>query len=82
MQELNFEHHPLFILLCSGVGLFYAWIQYQKKGTWSLSVNRGLFALRAFLVTLLCTFLVSPILKQVINEIEKPGYVVALRPQA
>ncbi len=78
MQELNFEHHPLFILLCSGVGLFYAWIQYQKKGTWSLSVNRGFFALRAFLVTLLCTFLVSPILKQVINEIEKPGYVVAI----
>lgn len=78
MQQLNFEHHPLFIILCLVIGVFYAGLQYQKMGPWGSAIKKVLFALRSILVTLICIFLVSPILKQIINETEKSSYVIAI----
>lgn len=78
MQELNFEHHPIFIFACLLLGIAYAFIQYNKKSPWSKSLNYILAALRAVLVTIIAVLLVSPIIKLILNEIEKPTYVIAV----
>ena len=78
MQELNFEHHPLFIFLCLLIGIAYAFIQYSKRGPWGKNLNFILAFLRGVLVTSIAILLVSPIIKLIINEIEKPSYVIAI----
>lgn len=78
MQELIFESHPLFLFLCLILGLGYAFFLYRKKGTWSENTNKVLFALRALLVFLISALLVSPMLRQLINEAENPVVVMAV----
>jgi hypothetical protein len=75
---LIFEHSPFFLVLCLVAGLVYAYLLYQKKGPWSKRVNIILFALRFIAVTTLALLLVSPILKQIQNQIEKPTFVIAI----
>lgn len=78
MQELNFEQHPLFLILCMASGVAYAFIQYQKKGSWSKSMNMMLAVIRAITVSMIAALLVAPIIRLIINEIEKPEYVIAI----
>ncbi len=78
MKQLVFEHHPFFLILCLLGGLIYAFLQYQKKGPWSPLINKILFTLRAIVVFLVAIFLVAPILKQILNETEKPTFVIAI----
>jgi hypothetical protein len=75
VQRLQFEHSPLFIILCLSVGVGYAFVLYQSKSPWSKRANQALFGLRAGLVTLLCFLLIGPILKLITNQVEKPSYV-------
>lgn len=53
----------------------YAWLLYSSHHNWSKAVNRGLFAVRAVLVTALMMLLLGPILKQTENLLEKPSFV-------
>lgn len=75
---LIFEYSPLFIVLCVLLGLAYAFLLYRKKGPWSSSVNKVLFAVRFLLIVILASLLISPILKQVQNIVEPPAYVLAI----
>ncbi|UII28744.1 VWA domain-containing protein [Fulvivirga maritima] len=75
---LIFESSPWFILLCVLAGVGYAYLLYSKNGPWSIQTKRVLFALRAFAVAALAALLVSPVLKQVINNVEEPTIVVAI----
>jgi hypothetical protein len=75
MQRLLFESSPLLIFLCAGAGLGYAYILYKSKHTWSKTVNRILFALRAVLVFFLAVLLLGPVLKLITNQFEKPTWV-------
>ncbi|MBN8652508.1 MAG: VWA domain-containing protein [Cytophagales bacterium] len=75
MQRLLFESSPLLIFLCAGVGLGYAYILYKSKHTWSKTVNRILFGLRAVLVFFLAVLLLGPVLKLITNQFEKPTWV-------
>jgi hypothetical protein len=74
MQRLLFESSPLLIFLCAGAGLGYAYLLYKSKHTWSKTVNRILFALRAVLVFFLAVLLLGPVLKLITNQFEKPTW--------
>ncbi|MEQ8925804.1 MAG: VWA domain-containing protein [Fulvivirga sp.] len=78
MKELIFENHPLFLLPCLLLGATYALIQYQRKGPWSKNMNLALLILRGILVSFICALLVSPIIRQIINETEAPAFVIAI----
>ncbi len=75
MQRLLFESSPLLIFLCAGAGLGYAYLLYKTKHTWSKTVNRILFGLRAVLVFFLAVLLLGPVLKLITNQFEKPTWV-------
>ncbi|MBL3656938.1 VWA domain-containing protein [Fulvivirga sediminis] len=75
---LIFESSPWFILLCLLAGLGYAYLLYHKNGPWSVQTNRVLFVIRSIVVAALAALLVSPVLKQVINNVEEPTIVVAI----
>jgi hypothetical protein len=76
--ELSFEQSPIFLLLCLLIGVIYAFVLYQKNGPWSKNTNIILFVLRALSVTILAALLVSPIIKQINNTVEKPTIVFAI----
>lgn len=75
MQRLLFESSPLFIFLCAGVALGYAYLLYKTRHTWSKTINRILFGLRAVLVFFLAILLLGPVLKLITNQFEKPTWV-------
>ena len=75
MQRLQFESSPFFIPLCIALGIFYAFILYRSKYSWSKQFNRLLFLLRACLVSLLSFLLIGPIVKLTTHLIEKPTLV-------
>ncbi len=75
MQRLLFESSPLFIFLCAAAGFGYAYLLYKARHTWSKTVNRILFALRAVLVFFLAVLLLGPVLKLITNQYEKPTWV-------
>jgi hypothetical protein len=76
--QLIFEESPWWILASIVLGAGYAWLLYQKKGPWSSTTNKILAGLRGFLVALLAFFLINPLLKQTISQIEDPIYVLAV----
>ncbi|HCW06402.1 MAG TPA: hypothetical protein DGG95_03440 [Cytophagales bacterium] len=78
MQQLIFESHPIFILLCAIIGVGYAFVLYQSKHPWSEKINRWLFAGRAISVFLISFLLVGPILKLINQIYEKPEVVLVL----
>lgn len=73
-----FENPPVFLLLCLLAGIGYAYLLYRKKGPWGATVNKLLFVVRALAVALIAALLVSPILKQIRNDIERPALVFAI----
>ncbi|TXH30698.1 MAG: hypothetical protein E6Q96_01365, partial [Cyclobacteriaceae bacterium] len=75
MQRLLFESSPLLIFLCAAAGLGYAYVLYKARHTWSKTVNRILFGLRAILVFFLAVLLLGPVLKLISNQYEKPTWV-------
>ncbi|MBN8577005.1 MAG: VWA domain-containing protein [Cytophagales bacterium] len=75
MQRLLFESSPLFIFLCAGVALGYAYLLYKARTPWSKAVNRILFALRTILVFFLAVLLLGPVLRLITNHYEKPTWV-------
>ncbi|TRX53044.1 hypothetical protein FNH22_21270 [Fulvivirga sp. M361] len=80
MQQpsLIFEHSPLFLLLAILAGLGYALLLYKKTGPWGVSWNKVLFALRWLTVSCIAILLISPILKQIQNEIEPATFIIAV----
>jgi len=74
MKRIILESAPEFILLCVVVALAYAGIQYYrtKNQPWNKTTNGVLFGLRFVLTFLLCFLLLGPIVRQVINNFEKP----------
>ena len=75
---LIFEYSPLFLIICVLLGLGYALLLYKKQGPWGAFWNKVLFGTRWAAVTVISMLLVSPILKQVQNEIERSTFVVAI----
>ena len=75
---LIFEYSPLFLIICILLGLGYAIVLYKKQGPWGANWNKVLFGTRWLAVTVISMLLVSPILKQVQNEIEKSTFVIAI----
>ncbi|MEM7106679.1 MAG: hypothetical protein AAF519_00540 [Bacteroidota bacterium] len=75
---LIFEHSPLFLILCLALGFGYAILTYSKVGPWGANWHKGLFVLRFVMATFIAILLVSPIWRQLQNEIEKSTFVVAI----
>ena len=76
MKQIIFETSPSFVLLCLIVSIGYAFLLYAKKGPWSKTMNRILFALRTVLVFLISFLLLGPIVKQISNSYEKPQLII------
>lgn len=75
MQRLIFDYSPAYFVLCLALGGGYAWLLYSSKYTWSKTLNRLLFALRALLASALFILLLGPVLRQTTNFNEKPTLV-------
>ena len=75
MQRLIFDYSPLYFILCLLLGVGYAWLLYSARYSWSRTLNRVLFALRAVLATALFVLLLGPVLRQINNTFEKPTLV-------
>ncbi len=68
------------LIVCVGVGAMYAWALYSgKHHTWNKKTNYTLAGLRFGLVTIICILLLlSPFLRQIKNQEERPTVVFAL----
>lgn len=62
---------------CLAMGLLYAWLLYRQPVVLAKSARYGLFALRAVVVTLLGLLLVSPLIKTVSYQPQKPLILIA-----
>lgn len=78
MPELQFEYSSWFVLVCLLIGAGYAYALYSKKHSWSSTINRILLVLRFIVVSVTLFLLLNPLLKQFINNIEKPIVVLAV----
>lgn len=78
MPELQFEYSSWFVLVCLLIGAGYSYVLYSKKHSWSPTINRILLALRFIVVSVTLFLLLNPLLKQFINNIEKPIVVLAV----
>lgn len=77
-STLLLEYSPWWIVACLALGVGYAFLLYQKKNTWSVQTNRILFVLRFVVVSVAALLLLSPFLRLVLNQVEKPTFVIAL----
>lgn len=75
MQRLIFDYSPFYFVLCLALGTGYAWLLYSAKYTWGKTMNRLLFLLRAVLASALLILLLGPVLRQTVNQFEKPTIV-------
>lgn len=78
MPELQFDYSSWFIALCVLTGAGYAYLLYSKKFTWSRSTNSLLSVARFLVVSFILFLLLNPLLKQLVNHIEKPILVLAI----
>lgn len=76
MQRLIFDYSPLYFVVCLALGIGYAWLLYSTKYSWSRTMNRVLFGLRALLASALFVLLLGPVLRQTTNLFEKPSIVI------
>lgn len=77
--KLLLQASPALLLLCVIGGLIYAAIMYSKTATWAKPLNYGLATLRAIVVAiLLFLLLLNPLLRRIVNLIEKPTIVLAI----
>lgn len=75
MQRLIFDYSSLYFILCLLLGVGYAWLLYSARHSWSKTLNRILFGLRAVLASALFVLLLGPVLRQINNTFEKPTLV-------
>ncbi|MCW3072761.1 MAG: hypothetical protein JWO44_2651 [Bacteroidetes bacterium] len=79
-MNIVFEYPSWFILFCLIAGFAYAFILYRKDKKFSESsvwIIRSMAAFRFLAVTILSFLLLSPLLKTVNREVEKPVIIVA-----
>jgi hypothetical protein len=62
---------------CILLGLFYAWLMYRQPVQLAKRARYGLFALRAVVIALLALLLVSPLIKSVSYQPQKPVILIA-----
>jgi len=80
MESLTFQYPTWFILFCILLGLGYALVLYFRDNTFlekSNVLNWGLGGLRFLVVTLLSMLLLSPLLKSILTETQKPVVILA-----
>jgi hypothetical protein len=63
--------------VCLILGLLYAWLMYRKPVQLANGMRYGLFVLRTFLVTFLGLLLVSPLIRSVTYQPQKPLILIA-----
>lgn len=63
--------------LCVVLGLLYAWLMYRKPLQLQKGLRYGLFALRAIVVILLALLLLSPLIRSVSYQPQKPLILIA-----
>ncbi len=78
MPHLQFDYSSWFILICLLTGALYAFLLYSKKAPWSNSLNKLLAVARFVVVSFIAFLLLNPLLKQFIDQIEKPVLVLAV----
>lgn len=72
------EYPIWFILFCLLAGLAYAYFLYRKKNTEvSNTIHYSLFTIRFLTVSLLCFFLLNPLIKSTTSYTEKPLILIA-----
>lgn len=77
-MDIVTEYPSWFFILCLLIGLGFAFFLYQKRNPdLSKIVHYTLFAIRFVLVSLLCFFLLGPLLKSTSTFTEKPILVIA-----
>jgi hypothetical protein len=74
MQHVILESSPLWIVVCLAAGIGYAYLLYTTRYPWSQRMNYLLFGFRAVLVSALAFLLLGPIVRQVVNQFEKPVF--------
>lgn len=80
MNNISFQYPTWYIFLCIALGIVFALALYFRDRRFrdqSKQLNWGLGILRAILVTFLSALLLSPLLKSLITETQKPVVVVA-----
>ncbi|MGB3466825.1 MAG: hypothetical protein WBA74_16210 [Cyclobacteriaceae bacterium] len=74
--ELIFNNSPWWIAIAILAGIAYALLLYSKKGPWSRTMHKVLFALRALTIALIVLLLINPMIRRSINTIVKPTAVL------
>ncbi|MEM9887112.1 MAG: hypothetical protein AAF849_14555 [Bacteroidota bacterium] len=80
MNNISFQYPTWYILLCLLLGIAFALALYFRDRRFreqSTSLNWGLGILRALLVTFLSALLLSPLLRSIITDTQKPIVVLA-----
>ena len=72
MSTISSFHSFWFIPLCLLAGATYSWLLYQKREDWSKLTHYVLATFRFLFVSLICFFLLEPVIKTIISEEEKP----------
>jgi hypothetical protein len=77
--ELITEHSPLWLIACLLLGLLFAFVLYRYPAIESLGkvLHRLMFAFRTVVIAILAFFLLSPLLRTLSREKEKPLVLVA-----
>jgi hypothetical protein len=78
MSELTLDYSSWFLLICAAIGVLYAYILYSKKAPWNTSINNILSVIRFVIVSFLVFLLLNPVFKQLVNEIEKPVFIIGV----
>lgn len=76
-MELVTESPFWYILICISLGLAYAFFLYYKDERLSSRIRKILFALRFFAISIIAFLLLTPMLRIIQREIEKPIVVIA-----
>ncbi|MBK8846419.1 MAG: hypothetical protein IPO27_07715 [Bacteroidetes bacterium] len=79
-MELITEKPLWFIIFCIGLGIGYAWFFYNKESRFAEHpqwLQRTMAALRAIFISLLSFLLLSPLIKSIQREVEKPLIIIA-----
>ncbi|MEO9966200.1 MAG: vWA domain-containing protein [Reichenbachiella sp.] len=78
MPELIFEQSVWFVPVCLLLAAAISYLVYSGKSPWSRTTNALLMTARIILITLLLILLLNPLLNQVISEVERPSFVIAV----
>ncbi|HMT30525.1 MAG TPA: hypothetical protein PKD91_14715, partial [Bacteroidia bacterium] len=73
--QLLTEAPTWFIVFCIAAGFLYSFILYRKEKSFSESgkwVKRSMAVLRFLSVTIICILLLSPLIRTIFRQIEKP----------